>query len=129
MCARPACRPGFAGRFITGDGCMRRLAAFAAAWLVLSMSPALAQGVQTGTIRGTVKDMQELAVPGVTVTVTSPALQGGRSTGTDSQGNYTLALLPAGLYSVKYELQAFSPGQRSVELLLGQVSEQNITLR
>jgi hypothetical protein len=108
---------------------MRRLAAFAAAWLVLSMSPAFAQGVQTGTIRGTVKDMQELAVPGVTVTVTSPALQGVRSTVTDSQGNYTLALLPAGLYSVKYELQAFSPGQRSVELLLGQVSEQNITLR
>ena len=35
-----------------------------------------AQGVQTGTIRGVVHDEQGLAVPGVTVTVTSPALQG-----------------------------------------------------
>lgn len=38
-----------------------------------------AQGVQTGTIRGTVKDRQGLAVPGATITVTSPALQGQRT--------------------------------------------------
>ena len=31
---------------------------------------ALAQGVQTGTIRGTVQDQQGLAMPGVTVTAT-----------------------------------------------------------
>ena len=35
-----------------------------------------AQGVQTGTIRGTVTDQQNLPLPGVTVTISSPALQG-----------------------------------------------------
>ena len=52
-------------------------------------APGFAQGVQTGTIRGTVKDQQGLAVPGVTVTATSPALQGSRSTVTDADGLYT----------------------------------------
>ena len=46
---------------------MRRLILFIAAWLILaSAGSAFAQGVQTGTIRGTVKDQQDLAVPGVT---------------------------------------------------------------
>ena len=57
---------------------------------------AAAQGVQTGTIRGTVQDQQGLAMPGVTVTVTSPALQGPRTAVTDGEGNFALAALPAG---------------------------------
>ena len=35
-----------------------------------------AQGVQTGSIRGTVTDAQSLAVPGVTVTIQSPGAAG-----------------------------------------------------
>ena len=59
---------------------MRRLILFIAAWLILvSAGSAFAQGVQTGTIRGAVLDQQGLAVPGVTVTTTSPALQGSRA--------------------------------------------------
>jgi hypothetical protein len=54
---------------------------FTTAWLIFGSAGSLfAQGVQTGTIRGMVKDQQDLAVPGVTVTATSPALQGPRST-------------------------------------------------
>jgi hypothetical protein len=55
-----------------------------------------AQGVQTGTIRGMVRDSQDLAVPGVTVTATSPVLQGPRSTVTDTQGLYVIRALPPG---------------------------------
>ena len=48
-----------------------------AASFVFAWSGSLfAQGVQTGTIRGTVTDQQNLAVPGVTVTVTSPHCRG-----------------------------------------------------
>ena len=66
---------------------MRRLILLTAAWLILGSAGSLfAQGVQTGTIRGMVKDQQDLAVPGVTVTATSPALQGPRSTVTDKEG-------------------------------------------
>ena len=38
-----------------------------------------AQGRQTGTVRGTVQDVQALPLPGVAVTVRSPALQGART--------------------------------------------------
>ena len=69
---------------------------------------ARAQGVQTGTIRGTVQDQQGLAVPGVTITATSPALQGPRTTVSDGEGNYTLAALPAGQYEVTFELTGFT---------------------
>lgn len=62
------------------------------------VADARAQGVQTGTVRGTVQDSQDLPVPGVTVTATSPALQGARSTVTDTDGLYTLSGLPAGAY-------------------------------
>ena len=62
----------------------------------------------TGIIRGTVTDQQGLAVPGVTVTVTSPALQGQRVVVTDAQGLYSIPALPAGTYTVRYELSGFS---------------------
>ena len=61
---------------------------------LVGVGAASAQGVQTGTIRGTVQDQQGLAVPGVTVTATSAILQGPRTTVTDGEGNYTLAALP-----------------------------------
>ena len=75
---------------------------------LVGVGAASAQGVQTGTIRGTVQDQQDLAVPGVTVTATSPALQGPRTTVTDAEGNYTLAALPAGDYEVTFELTGFA---------------------
>ena len=61
---------------------IRRVAAvlFAAALFAGIDATAFAQGVQTGTIRGTVQDQQGLPMPGVTITATSPALQGPRST-------------------------------------------------
>jgi len=70
-------------------------------WFALAISCASAalastQGVQTGTIRGKVHDDQELVVPGVAVTVTSPALQGPRTGITGTDGGYTFATLPPG---------------------------------
>ena len=65
---------------------MKRMIVLLAAWALCGVAAtAFAQGVQTGTIRGVVKDQQGLATPGVTVTVTSPALQGPRSVVTDTQ--------------------------------------------
>jgi hypothetical protein len=65
--------------------------------LAVIVGDSAAQGVQTGTIRGTVRDQQGLAVPGVTVTTTSPALQQPRSTTTDVTGGYVLLALPPGM--------------------------------
>ena len=61
--------------------------ALSAALLVALHAAALAQGRQTGTVRGSVVDAQGLVMPGVTVTVRSPALQGARTVVTDINGN------------------------------------------
>ena len=50
--------------------------AIALVWAPLIM----AQGTQTGTVRGWVRDSQGLVLPGATVTVASDAMQGSRST-------------------------------------------------
>ena len=90
---------------------------------------AAAQGVQAGTIRGTVKDQQDLPVPGVTVTATSPALQGPRAGVSDTEGRYTLSALPAGTYTLKFELSGFGTIERPVAVPLGVTVEQNASLR
>jgi hypothetical protein len=76
-----------------------------------SLIPAMltAQGLQTGTLQGTVKDQSGAVLPGVTVLVTSPALQGSRETVSDGNGVYTIPALPPGLYSVRFELPGFAP--------------------
>lgn len=81
------------------------------ALLLLSWSTAFAQGRQTGAIVGTVTDRDGLVIPGATVTVSSPALQGVRSATTDGNGNYTIPGLPTGDYLVRFELV----GMRAVE--------------
>ena len=88
-----------------------------------------AQGVQTGTIRGTVKDQQGLAVPGTTITATSPALQGSRSVVSDGQGQFTINALPPGTYTVKFTLSGFNEVTRTLTLPLGIVIEQNATIQ
>src|SRR6266403_975831 len=88
-----------------------------------------AQGVQTGTIRGVVHDEQGLAAPGVTVTVTSPVLQGPRTSVTDSTGGYAFPNVPPGGYTVSFELSGFSTVSVKTNVLLGLVVEQNVTMR
>jgi Carboxypeptidase regulatory-like domain len=109
---------------------VKRVTVLLAAWIVFGMTAgAFAQGVQTGTIRGVVRDAQDLAVPGVTVTVTSPALQGPRSVVTDGQGLYSIPALPAGTYTVKFELQGFQTIERQTNVALGLTVDQNVSIR
>jgi len=69
----------------------------------------LAQSQTSSTIYGVIKDSTGGALPGVTVTVTSPELQVPELTavsGTD--GNYRIADLPAGTYKIVYDLAGFT---------------------
>src|SRR5262245_57021667 len=66
-----------------------------------------AQGTQTGTIRGTVSSQDGNALPGVTVTITSPVLQGQRTTVSDADGHFTFSALPPGAYQVQFDLSGF----------------------
>ena len=96
---------------------------------VLSIAgPASAQGVQTGTLSGTVKDAGDLVLPGVTVTVTSPALQGERTTLTDANGVYVLRGLPPGVYQLRFELSGMSPLKQAATVEVGKEAQVNATL-
>ncbi len=68
---------------------------------------AFAQGIPTADLSGRVRDADGAAVPGVTVEVSSPALQGVRLATTDGNGAYIFKSLPAGEYSVKFTLEGF----------------------
>jgi hypothetical protein len=76
--------------------------------LVLACSaPSLAQ-VSTGTITGRAVDGSGALIPGVEVTIASPAMIGGaRSAVTDEQGTYRFTLLAVGVYRVAFALQGF----------------------
>jgi hypothetical protein len=80
---------------------------------------AYAQGTQTGILTGTVTDQSGLKLPGVSVTVTSPALQGVRSAVSEVNGDYVLKGLPPGTYKVTFELPSFATVERTVKVVLG----------
>ena len=56
----------------------------------------------TGVIEGLVKDKGGQPLPGVTVVVTSPALQQNQVAITDDQGHYQITALPPGTYVVTF---------------------------
>src|SRR5688572_15311860 len=72
--------------------------------------------------------IQDLPVPGVTVTATSPNLQGARETVTSGNGDYILTLLPSGTYTLTFELTGFQRQQRTVTLAPTQVLPVEVTL-
>ncbi len=98
------------------------------ALLLFCSATSSAQGVQTGTIRGTVKDQQGLALPGATITATSPALQGERTVVTDTDGAYLFRAIPPGTYNLKVEMSGMAAVQKTAEVPLGGVSQIDITM-
>jgi outer membrane receptor for ferrienterochelin and colicin len=97
---------------------MAALALFAG--LIAAAGIANAQST-TATIVGRVVDAQDRAIPGVSVTIESPAMQGVRSTVTSETGDYVMPSLPSGLYTVTFELSGFERQQRQVNLAPTQV--------
>src|SRR5258705_10827635 len=86
-----------------------RFVSLVAALLVMA-GAAYAQNLSFGSINGTVTDTSGGALPGVTVTAASPALQVGQLTAvTDGEGKYQIVDLPRGTYRVRFELQGFQP--------------------
>ena len=79
-----------------------------AALILTSLLTGVAFAQQTsGTINGRVSDESGALIPGVEVALTSPAVQGEKTTLTDEAGNYRFLLLPPGVYTVSYQLAGF----------------------
>src|SRR5216110_1080499 len=79
-----------------------------AAFLSLSFCvPAAAQTQTTGRIFGNVTDQNGAALAGAKVVVNRRNIPDERTTGSDDNGNYTLSLLPPGLYQVTISAAGF----------------------
>ena len=87
----------------------------AVALALLLVSVAAGQKIPTGTLTGHVTD-GKLPLPGVTVTVTSPNLQGARTGTSTVNGDYVLELLPPGFYTVTFALDGFYTVDTTVKL-------------
>src|SRR5512138_1723734 len=86
-------------------------------------------GATTGTFFGAITDSDGSALPGVTVTITSPVLQGSRTATTNAAGEYNFPLLPPGEYRAEYTLASFETVVRTgVVVNLDQSTKVNVTL-
>jgi hypothetical protein len=68
-------------------------------------SSALAQS--TATVQGTVTDTKGAVIPNATVVVRNRNTSTERTTQTDSEGNYQVAALPVGVYTIEVRVQGF----------------------
>jgi outer membrane receptor protein involved in Fe transport len=101
--------------------------------LALSCSAydAAAQTTSTraGAINGTVTDTTKAVLPGVTVTLSGPAIMGAPTGVTDEGGAYRFAALPPGEYTLTFELPGFGTVVREgIRINLGFTATVNIEM-
>jgi hypothetical protein len=100
-----------------------------AAATVLTLAGVAAAQQQTGNIVGRVADNSGAVMPGVTVTVSGPALLQPRTVVTSATGTYRAPDLPIGTYQVRFELPGFSTiVMQDIRLTIGFTAEINATL-
>ena len=99
--------------------------------LVLGLAAVARAQILTGSIIGTIKDESGAVLPGVTVTLTSPAHPSGPATFVTSEtGEYRFTQLPPGDYTLAITLQGFN-GYKEEDLVVtvGGTIERNISLK
>ena len=105
------------------------IASFILALVLSNGTPVWAQGRQTGTLRGVAQDSTAAVLPGVTLTLTSDALQGSRTTVTDFNGTYEIIGLPPRRYNASFVLQGFTTADSQVTVPLGSTVEVNVSMQ
>jgi hypothetical protein len=92
------------------------------------LPPAL-RAQTTSTIEGTVTDRQGLAISGAEVSVSADTLAVSKKTTADANGNYQIALLPAGIYTVTVTHDGFSTQVfKGLEITLNRTVKFNASL-
>jgi len=93
-------------------------------------APSAAQNISSASIDGVVTDATGGALPGVTVTITSPALQVPQLVQTtDVQGHYRFIDLPRGTYQLRFEIQGFDPLVRqNLDINAGFAARVNVSM-
>ena len=97
--------------------------------LLASASIALGQAASTGTILGRVTDADGAAIPGASVTIVSTATGNVRKISANGVGEYTVAELPPGGYTVTIEAKGFGSSVNNVGLVVAQQERVDATLK
>src|SRR5687768_15178115 len=99
--------------------------------VAVSAAPLLAQTESTtGSINGVVTDNTGVGLPGVTVTATNTETGLVRNSDTESEGLYTIPMLPPGRYRVTAELSGLGNATKDgVTVLLGTSSKVDVSIR
>lgn len=99
---------------------------------VLSMVSGLfAQSGQTGSLKGTAADEEGVVLPGVSVTIKSPAIiLPQMSTVTNEQGIYRFPSLAPGIYEIIFEMDSMDTlVRRDIKISAGQTITVNVVMR
>ncbi|HSP17067.1 MAG TPA: TonB-dependent receptor [Thermoanaerobaculia bacterium] len=99
-------------------------ALFAAVLLVATGAFAQVTSSLTGRVT-----MDGNALPGVTVTISSPQMQGARTAVTDVNGNYNFTAIPPGQYTVRFEMESMQSVSKPAHLGLGQTGRADAEMR
>ena len=75
-------------------------------------------------------DPSDAVLPGVTVTISAPQMQGEQTAVTNADGNYRFPGIPPGVYRVSYELPGFAQVVREgIRVTLGFTATLNVTMQ
>jgi hypothetical protein len=98
--------------------------------MALFAFPAVAQITQTGTLNGTVYDQDKQPLPGVTVSIKSPALiLPTMETVTTERGHWRFPALPPGEYTVTFKMPGFKTLVREgIKVNVGVTTTLDVTL-
>src|SRR5437773_122641 len=114
----------------TGGRHMKRCILFASL-LCVSANPAVSQTVSStaGAVNGTVSASTKAVLPGVTVTLSGPAVMGAPVTVTDQSGLFRFSSLSPGDYTLTFELSGFATSTREgIHVSLGFTATVNIEM-
>jgi hypothetical protein len=96
--------------------------------MLVALASSLA-AIETGEIQGRVRDPSGAGLPGVTVSASSPSLQGTRSAVSGPDGAFQVPILPVGSYTLTFSLEGFTTLiQQDVVVRLGMVTSTDASL-
>src|SRR5262245_32012712 len=108
---------------------LRRLVGITLAVLAAVAAHAEAQESASSAIVGVVTDSTQAALPGATVTVTQVGTRAQRVVITDSEGRFSVPGLRPATYSVRVDLQGFTPAEiKELPLRNGETVRPTLTL-
>jgi hypothetical protein len=120
----------FAKETPMGIACRRpRFGLFTSILSVLFVISSALLAQTTGQIRGTVTDPSGAGLPGATVEVSSPSLQGTRTTVTGAGGAFQVPALPPGSYKVVVSLEGFAKAEQQTQVRLDATASLALSLR